>query len=74
MSTLIPMCSAEAVAGQLRDALLLLPDLRADPDPYTPALLRGALDDGSMSALVESGGAARHPDPRRTTRRRMVAR
>lgn len=52
MSTLIPMCSAEAVAGQLRDALQLMPDLAGDPDPYTPALLRGAMEDGSLRAVV----------------------
>lgn len=52
MSTLIPMCSAEATSAQLRDALQLMPDLCGDPDPYTPALLRGAMEDGSLTAVV----------------------
>lgn len=52
MSTLIPMISAETAAAQLRDALQLMPELAAEPDPYTPRLLRRAVDDGSLAAVV----------------------
>lgn len=51
MSILIPICSAQAASAQLRDALRHMPDL-TEPDPYTPALLRGAIEDGSLGAVV----------------------
>lgn len=53
MSTLIPMSTAETAAAQLRDALRFMPALCvADPDPYTPKLLRGAVEDGSLATVV----------------------